>query len=218
MQFTIRLLLTVVGLVCGLASHAPAQPQGFDLADYSLRQYYAVHVSGGLYGVYLGNGLVITAAHVVGSSNPPVKIAGLDLTAKVLKTSSFEQLDLALLSIDQEKLPVSYRLRRMPICQTPPSPGEQVIVAIPEKTARSQVVSPKGLTPDIRKRFPTIIKDVATTGNSGSGVFDANRRCLLGIMSRKITVTPTGGGAPKDVAKYFVPAPTIRGFTSEYRF
>ena len=56
---------------------------------------------------------------------------------------------------------------------------------------------------------------VATTGNSGCGVFDANRNCLLGIMSRKITVTPTGGGAPKDVAKYFVPAPAIRGFTSE---
>jgi hypothetical protein len=183
-----------------------------------LRQYYAVHVSGGLYGVYLGNGLVITAAHVVGSSNPPVRIAGLDLTAKVLKTSPFEQLDLTLLSIDQEKLPVSYRLRRMPICQIPPTPGEDVIVAIPEKTVHSRVVPPRSLPGNIRQRFPTAIQDVATTGNSGSGVFDANRKCLLGIMSRKITVTPTGGGTPRDIAKYFVPAPAIRGFTSEYRF
>jgi hypothetical protein len=33
-----------------------------------------------------------------------------------------------------------------------------------------------------------VISDVATTGNSGSGVFDAGQKCLLGIMSRKITV------------------------------
>ena len=31
-----------------------------------------------------------------------------------------------------------------------------------------------------------MISDVATTGNSGSGVFDAGNKCLLGIMSRKI--------------------------------
>lgn len=216
MQFAITLILTVLGLVFGAAGRASAQ--GFDLADYSLRLYYAVHVSGGLYGVYLGNGLIITAAHVVGSSHPPVRIAGLNLTANVLKSSSFEQLDLALLSVDQESLPVSFRLRRMPVCQFPPFPGQDVIVAIPEKTVHSQVVSPLSLPRNIRQRFPTAIKDVATTGNSGSGVFDANRKCLLGIMSRKITVTPTGNGAPKDIAKYFVPAPTIRGFTSEYRF
>jgi hypothetical protein len=34
-----------------------------------------------------------------------------------------------------------------------------------------------------------VIKDVATTGNSGSGVFDLGQKCLLGIMSRKISVT-----------------------------
>jgi hypothetical protein len=186
-------------------------PQPTDPIDDSLR-VYAVHVNGRVYGVYLGNGLVITAAHVVGSApTPPVRIAGLNLPGKVLKLSPFEELDLALLSVDEEKLPISLRLRRMPLCQRPMVPGEPVIVAIPERTARSQIVSPLSLPADIRQRFPTAIKDVATTGNSGSGVFDANLKCLLGIMSRKITVTPTGG-RPKDIAKYFVPASIIRGF------
>src|SRR5215471_11574943 len=167
--------------------------------DSSLRMY-AVHVSGGLYGVYLGKGLIITAAHVVGSANPPVQIAGLNLQAKVVKLSPFEELDLTLLSIDEEKLPISLRLRRMPLCQRPLYAGEPVIVAIPEGTARSQVVSPLSLPRAVRKRFSTAIKDVATTGNSGSGVFDANLKCLLGIMSRKF-FSRDADGKERDIAK-----------------
>src|SRR5262249_37697262 len=68
----------------------------------------------------------------------------------------------------------------------------------------------------------TVISDVATTGNSGSGVFDAGQKCLLGIMSRKIFVRPGSGdkeSEQKDIAKYFVPASTIRAFIpTEYRF
>ena len=56
-------------------------------------------------------------------------------------------------------------------------------------------------------QFHTLIADVASTGNSGSGVFDPNRKCLLGIMSAKFT-TIDG----KDIAKYFVPAREIRDF------
>jgi hypothetical protein len=147
-----------------------------------------------------------------------VRIAGLDLPGKVVKLSPFEQLDLALLWIDEEKLPVSLRLRRMPLCQRPPIAGEPVTVAIPESTAQSQIVSPLFLPPDVRQRFSTVIKDVATTGNSGSGVFDSNRKCLLGVMSRKLSVPSAGGDKAKDIAKYFVPASAIRAFIpSQYR-
>jgi len=44
-------------------------------------------------------------------------------------------------------------------------------------------------------------------------VFDAGNKCLLGIMSRKIFVRPSSGDAEseeKDIAKYFVPASTVR--------
>jgi hypothetical protein len=81
---------------------------------------------------------------------------------------------------------------------------------------------PSLLPANVQKRFSTVISDVATTGNSGSGVFDAGQKCLLGIMSRKITVRPNTADAEseqKDIAKYFVPASIIRAFIpTEYRF
>jgi hypothetical protein len=53
-------------------------------------------------------------------------------------------------------------------------------------------------------------------------VFDAGQKCLLGIISLKIYQTPSSGAPEseqKDIAKYFVPASTIRAFIpTEYRF
>jgi hypothetical protein len=187
--------------------------------DDSLR-VYAVNV-GTKYGVYLGKGLIITAAHVVGpaSHESIVRIADMDLPAKVIRESPFEWWDLALLSIDEQKLPIYLRMRRMPLCENHPWPGEPVIVAIPEGTARSHIMLPALLPPQFQKRFSTVISDVATTGNSGSGVFDAGQKCLLGIMSRKIVVRANAESEPKDIAKYFVPASTIAKFIpAEYRF
>src|SRR5947209_3596514 len=116
--------------------------------DDSLRVYAAKIVQnppqdwGPGYGMYLGNGLLITAAHVVGTfsrTKPSVRIADLLLPAKLVKEGTFEEEDLTLLSIDEEKLPVSLRLRRMPLCEDPPWVGEPVIVAVPESTARSHI-------------------------------------------------------------------------------
>jgi hypothetical protein len=170
------------------------------------------------YGIYLGRGLIITAAHVVGHAwltRPTVRIAGQELRANVIKEGAFQDVDLTLLSVDEEKLPIKLRLRRLPLCEMPLWVGEPVITAVPEGTARSQILSPLALAPEVRARFPTVIKDVATTGNSGSGVFDLGRKCLLGIMSRKIQahVDPFDPKSElKDVAKYFVPAKVISAF------
>jgi hypothetical protein len=176
-------------------------------------------------GVYLGKGLVITAAHVVGSAahtKPRVHIAGMELPATAIREGNFERVDLTLLSVDEQKLPVYLRMRRMPLCDNKPWPGEPVIVAIPEETARSHMMLPSSLPAKYQKRFSTVIRDVATTGNSGSGVFDAGQKCLLGIISLKIYQTPSSEAPEsehKDIAKYFVPASTIRGFIpTDYRF
>jgi Trypsin-like peptidase domain len=202
-----------------------------DPADDSLR-LYAVDIWqdppqswGPGRGVYLGSGLVITAAHVVtpvARTKPNVRIANMDLPANAIKEGDFERVDLTLLSIDARKLPIYLQMRRMPLCENQPWPGEPVVVAVPEGTARSHVMLPALLPAKLQKRFSTVIKDVATTGNSGSGVFDAGQKCLLGIMSRKITVSPNSKAPEseqKDIAKYFVPASTIRAFIpTEYRF
>jgi trypsin-like peptidase len=170
------------------------------------------------YGIYLGNGLFVTAAHVAGHTwftRPKVAIAGTEYPTTVVKAGDFETIDLTLLSVDQTQLPLRLALRRNPLCSHAPWPGEPVITVVPEGTARSRILSPQRL-PAGTRRFDTVIADVATTGNSGSGVFDAEKKCLLGIMSRKISEYRTIKGTAKrelhDIAKYFVPASAISQF------
>jgi hypothetical protein len=171
------------------------------------------------YGIYLGHGAVITAAHVVGHwpyfTNPRVIIAGQDLPAKVIKQGTVAIIDLVLLSVDETRLPVGLRLRRNPLCKGPIRIGMNVSVVVPEKANRSQIISPELIAPKFRARFGTLISEA---GNSGSGVFDIQRRCLLGIISRKIEKFVPGNAngrlamQPMGYASYFVAAPRIANF------
>src|SRR5262245_64456159 len=89
-------------------------------------------------GVYLKSGLVITAAHLTAAdANMSVSIAGVVLPAKVLKQGSFEDVDLSLLSVDEEKLPPSIRPIRTQLCEAPPWPGDPVIVVDAVSATRS---------------------------------------------------------------------------------
>lgn len=211
------------GLCLGLALAGLAQPASAQDASETLLAY-AVNVhrtpvqrwTG--YGIYLGSGIFITAAHVVGRSWmtwPKITIAGVEYPTEVLKEGSFEGTDLTLLTVDEKLLPMRLRMRKNSICKAPPRTGQAVVTVVPEGIAYSHIMSPEQLPPDVR-RFSTVIADVATTGNSGSGVFDLKERCLLGIMSRMIS-KPVGSAASrhpqiKDIAKYFVPAQEITEF------
>jgi len=162
-------------------------------------------------GVYLRSGLILTAAHLTEiAANMGVRVDGVVLPAKVLKQGSVEDVDLSLLSFDEANLPTGVKLPSMQLCQAPPWPGDPVIVVDSGHAAASHIVSPQVVPFTSRTKFSTFIGDVATTGNSGSGVFDPTRKCLLGIVSRKFTYHTTEGD--KDVAKYFVPAVAIRDF------
>jgi hypothetical protein len=200
------------------------RPSWAENSDDTLRAY-AINVHrtplqtwGPGYGIYLGNGLFITAAHVAGRgwlTRPKVVISGQEFPTRVVKEGSFEGTDLTLLAVDESLLPWRLRLRQMVICQHVSKPGEQVVIVIPEAAVRSRIIAPEKIPVGVRK-FSTAITDVQGTGNSGSGVFDAQRRCLLGVMSRKISQTQTrpdtGKTETRDIAKYFVPAPEIAAF------
>jgi hypothetical protein len=214
-----------LALAVAAAWLAPASAQmaseGVDLRSFAVHINRTPKQPWPGYGVYLGNGIVITAAHVPGKvaeTKPHVVIAGQDLQASLVREGAVEDVDLTVLSVDAAQLPVRLQMRRMPLCQGPPYPGEQVVVAIPEGTARSSVLPPRAIPAELRARFGTAIGDVATTGNSGSGVFDAANQCLLGIISRKISIVqrPLKIGAPvqttTDIAKYFVPVQEIKAF------
>jgi hypothetical protein len=218
-------------IIAATSIFMPVRAQGPD--DDSLR-IYAVNVvkttpfqepfTG--YGIYLGRGAVITAFHVIGRfaflKNPHVLIVGQNLPAKIIKEGSLAQTDLTLLSVDEARLPVSLKLRRNPLCKQPPKVGENVVVVEPERTARSQIISPLLVQPELQIRFNTLIADA---GNSGSGVFDAERKCLMGIISRaiqKYNYRKEDGETvadPAGFAGYFVSASQITDFIpQEFRF
>ena len=232
------------GFITIAAATAPLQaqsPDGSLSPDDSLR-IYAVNVVHNRpleepfigYGIYLGQGAVITAAHVVGRwpsfiSNPRVLIAGQELPAKIIKQGSIETTDIAILSVDEARLPVSLRLRRNPLCKEPPRAGEDVIVVLSYGTVRSRIIFPQLLPPRYRTNFNTFISDVPIAGGSGSGVFRAERKCLLGILTSKIweyNFRMENGRIVRDLAKntidiarHFVPAATIAEFIPpELRF
>jgi hypothetical protein len=173
------------------------------------------------YGIYLGSGKVITAAHVVGNwpliTQPRVLVAGLDLPATIIKQGSLEDTDLAFLSVDETQLPISLRLRRNPLCRQPPPVGTGVIVVYPEKTVRSRVISPLAIAPQYRAKYDSLI---AEAEGSGSGVFFASQRCLLGIISvkvRKYNYRRQNGrvvASDAGYAGYYVSAAAIAAFVS----
>jgi hypothetical protein len=178
------------------------------------------------YGVYLGQGLILTAAHVLGAqpsySKPHVIIAGRDLPARIIRQGSLEETDLALLSVDRDQLPIGLQLRRITLCKGPLQVGTGVIVAYPERIVRSQVISALLIAPQSRSKFGTLIGEPQ---GSGSGVFDAQRKCLMGIMTRQVMKYSYQNQGPFRIAKpsgwagYFVPASTIASFTSaQHRF
>jgi hypothetical protein len=168
------------------------------------------------YGIYLGQGTVLTAAHVIGRwpsyTRLRVIIAGQDLPGKVIKYMSPDDTDLALISVDAERLPISLRLRRNPFCKGPTPIGASVVVAYPEKSVRSQIISPLLVAPQFRSKFNTLITEPQ---GSGSGVFRADRKCLLGIMSRRVTKYASKNEGPFRVARpngsvgYFVPVSAL---------
>jgi len=236
-----RLRSVAASLCLGMAAAccvlAPARGQGSGASptpDDSLKIYAVSTAKTRLFkrwtghGIYLGRGAVITASHVVGRwpfhVNQRVLIDGEELPARVIKQGAPEETDLAVLSVDETRLPVSLRLRLNPVCKGMPLVGTEVVVVNPEGTARSRIISPTSIPAESRAKYGTIISNVELAG-SGSGVFDAASRCLLGIISRRILVGNAASlhrgteDGTFESAKYFVPAPTIAKFIpAEFRF
>jgi hypothetical protein len=214
--------MLVAGFAGSAASSGPGQSLDEDLRIYAVNVVKTPPLWHQIieYGIYLGQGIVITAAHVAGNwpsfTHPTVRIAGRDFPTKILKEGSFKQIDLALLAVDQAQLPTSLLLRRNPLCNSPPRVGMEVIDVVPQGISWVRVISPLSIAPQIQRRFNTLID---TPKPSGSGIFDPERKCLLGIMSAempKYGYQLSGGKVvvrPNGFAGYFVPASQIASFT-----
>src|SRR5262245_22426518 len=96
-------------------------------------------------GVYLRSGLIVTAAHLTDpNSKMGATVAGVSLPAQILKQGDFEDVDLSLLKVDEEKLSAK-GLPQMQLCSAPPWPGDRVIVVDFERVSGSRIVSPQVL-------------------------------------------------------------------------
>lgn len=202
-----------------LATRAAAQTPEDTLLAYAIHIHQTPMQSWGPgAGIYIGNGNVLTAAHVAGRTwftRPKVVIAGVEYPTRVVKEGHLDSTDITLLAVDEKSLPMRLRLRRLDLCKTRPWPNEEVVTVIPGSVVRTRIIDPIRIPIGVRK-FDTAVADVAKTGNSGSGVFDLKQRCLLGIMSRKISQkrinAVTRQEETVDIAKYFVPASEIAAF------
>ncbi len=91
----------------------------------------------------------------------------------------------------------------------------EVVDVMPQATIRSRVISPLLILPALQRRFDTLID---TPKASGSGIFDPERKCLLGIVSAKVekfAYQKEKGRlvwAPNGFAGYFVSAAKITRF------
>ena len=219
MSLTIRSIVIIIAATLGSAL-AQAQNSDDDLKVYAVNVINVAPFKGSYsgYGIYLGHGLIITVAHIMGHwapfSNPRILIAGQEVPATVIKKGALDQVDLALLSVDETTLPVSLRLRRNPLCKSIPKVGTSVVVVYPDRTARSKIFSPQFIAPMYRTKYDTLLSEVQ---GSGSGAFDAERRCFLGVMSASVPIYNYQG--PNRRVEYFVPASKIADFIPDkYRF
>jgi hypothetical protein len=207
------------GLVEVLRLHAPDSGEGLQI--YAVDIYRTGRADPFGSGVLLGDGYVLTAAHVAGLGlwrEPRVGVAGEVLPTRVIKDGHFHNVDLELLQVDEMKLPVALALRRMQVCREPRRVGDPVVVATTKGVTRSIIMSPRRLPPGIAPRFQSVVRHVAGMGESGTAVFDAYRKCLRGIIVRRISgtrnVVEDGKPVVKDIdiARVFIPATDIAKF------
>ncbi|HEY8610803.1 MAG TPA: serine protease [Roseomonas sp.] len=171
--------------------------------------------------VYLGEGRFLTAAHLVDGimsrlrncagapMQTTIHYAGRDLPVRLLRMGEGyvepgvgplyrRGEDLALL-----QAPVTFSGPAALPCGDGPAPGQPVLVL---STERRQAVRAGAMMPESRAADGTYadIPMSLAQGESGSGVFDAESHCLLGIVSHRPNATPTHSR--------IVPAAAIRAF------
>lgn len=154
------------------------------------------------YAIHLGGGVVITPAHVAGDGGTlQFVVDHVAIRASAAFAGDPGRLDLTVLLA--EDLPAT--AASIAICSTDGRPEQDVIV-VSDKVASSALVSARlaarlargGLA---RHRFVTTVSGI---GPSGSAVVDPRQRCLLGMITHRITENG------KEIARAYLPASVIR--------
>jgi S1-C subfamily serine protease len=173
----------------------------------------SVHFSQGS-GIFLGDGLVLTAAHVV-APDPQMPTASVIMdgwrTDARLLTTAPAGLDLALLKVSSEDL--SLQRRQLPptaLCATGTGPNQPVVVAAQGTVSLSHTVGAAIRSTTLNGDWTNILATGYSHGASGGGVFDAKKGCLAGIL----VIGASGQGI--EVTE-FLPAAKIAAFLAPFQ-
>ena len=160
----LMLATTIVGLICLAISASHAEPMDNWVQDYVVQFLGGDEQNAGGAGVYLGNGLVISAAHVAGGTGRVCVRS--DGQNKVLFRSAHqdqasfpEARTLSLISYGpgrQFRISAPCGERRMTLCQEQPPTGAPVILAAPQGITRTTIASPTLISPEYRTKFSTL--------------------------------------------------------------
>jgi S1-C subfamily serine protease len=220
-----RILAIVVALAlcpCGplLADDAPASSAPPTPSALGVHVQKAagdgVHFSHGQ-GIYIGGGLVLTAAHVVNydPAHPGVTIRldGALVRGEVIFDSLQKDTDLALIKLEASALSAKRRQQAyVAVCARNAAPERKVLV-VQELDVKQSVTLDAPLR-TIGKDGTNILMMPVRPGNSGTGVFDQESGCLLGVVLQE-----AGGaldGRRLDDVAIFSPSSSIAPFLEDF--
>lgn len=170
-------------------------------------------------GVFLGRGLVLTAAHVVsvdpGNRQVTVLLDGRRVDGVLVRDGQAQKLDLALIRLKDEDLSPQRRDQPLvPVCPANPEPSQPVTVVAMGQSVTAFTI-PKGLTSDGREEsWTNLLATGFKQGNSGGGVFSIRQKCLWGIVNLELGGVSKTTGKPIELTA-FVPAARITPFLEE---
>ncbi|MEI8393758.1 MAG: trypsin-like peptidase domain-containing protein [Rhodospirillaceae bacterium] len=171
-------------------------------------------------GVLLGDGLVLTAAHVVKVNPADPKVTVLVEGRRVSGTLAFidrdSGADLALIKIERAALPLKSRSLKVPVCARNPAIGKPMTVASIGQVTRSTTIAGPDKPPPGPDEPATTLSTGYHHGSSGGGVFDTDTGCLSGILTVEISGRVRPNSPFIDVTR-FTPALDIAAFLKKYR-
>jgi len=171
-------------------------------------------------GVFLGDGLVLTAAHVVkvdpGNRKVTVLLDGRRRDGTLVPDAQMEKADLALIKLPSEELGDKRRAQApVAVCTGNPGPSQPVVVASMGTVSNAATISTP-ITSDLQTgSWTNLLSTGYHHGNSGGGVFDPRQGCLWGIINLELSGPSKTDGRFLDLTA-FVPASKIAPFLDEY--
>jgi hypothetical protein len=179
-----------------------------------------VHYSQGS-GVFLGNGMVLTAAHVVtiypGKLAVTVLIDGVRVDGKLVFEESAGGHDLALIQLPQDQLGEARRHQpKLAVCPANPTPNQPVEVAEQGHVSRSATVNTAiSSAAKMTDGWTNLLSTGYHHGSSGGGVFDIGHGCLWGIITLEMSGPSPPDGHFLDLTA-FAPSLEINAFLQDY--